>query len=148
MAEWKIRESADIINRQFGYRVDDAKIVIGNGGKSMNIFGVNNTLSGMYYDPGKTRKVMEQKKRFTESIQSAEDKAEAKEEKRGEKGDTETDTDIIVMPDGSRVLVITMNMGGMQTSMSLEISKPTALPNDVSQIDDHVNTEEITNETI
>lgn len=111
----------------------------------MNLSGINNTLSGMYYDPGKMRRMAEQKKHFEENIQSREDKAEAKEEKRVEK--EETDTDIIVMPDGSRVLVITMNMGGMQTSMSLEISKPTALPNDVSSIEDHVNTEEITNGT-
>lgn len=111
----------------------------------MNLSGINNTLSGMYYDPGKMRRMAEQKKHFEENIQSREDKAEAKEEKRVEK--EETDTDIIVMPDGSRVLVITMNMGGMQTSMSLEISKPTALPNDVSQIEDYVNTEEIADET-
>lgn len=113
----------------------------------MNLSGINNTLSGMYYDPGKMRRMVEQKKHFEENIQSRDDKAEAKEEKRVENEKTGTDTNIIVMPDGSRVLVITMNMGGMQTSMSLEISKPTALPNDVSQIEDYVNTEEIADET-
>lgn len=45
----------------------------------------------------------------------------------------ETETDIIVKPDGSRVLVVTMNMGGMETTMSLEISKPTTMPNDSSE---------------
>lgn len=47
--------------------------------------------------------------------------------------ETETNTDIIVKPDGSRVLVVTMNMGGMETTMSLEISKPTTMPNDSSE---------------
>ena len=36
----------------------------------------------------------------------------------------ETQSDIVVKPDGSRVLVVTVNIGGMETSMSLEISKP------------------------
>lgn len=39
-------------------------------------------------------------------------------------------TDIIVKPNGSRVLVITMNVGGMETTMSLKISEPTDMPND------------------
>lgn len=39
--------------------------------------------------------------------------------------ETETKSDVIVKPDGSRVLVVTMNIGGMETTMSLEISKPT-----------------------
>lgn len=36
-----------------------------------------------------------------------------------------TKTEIVVKPDGSRVLVVTMAVGGMETTMSLEISKPT-----------------------
>lgn len=40
-----------------------------------------------------------------------------------EKG-SETNTDIVVKPDGSRVLVVTMSIGGMETQMSMEISKP------------------------
>lgn len=44
--------------------------------------------------------------------------------------EAQTETDIIVKPDGSRVLVITMNIGGMETTMSLKISEPTDMPND------------------
>lgn len=44
--------------------------------------------------------------------------------------EAQTETDIIVKPDGSRVLVITMNIGGMETIMSLKISEPTDMPND------------------
>ncbi|MCM1128260.1 MAG: hypothetical protein NC429_17555 [Lachnospiraceae bacterium] len=49
--------------------------------------------------------------------------------------ESETKTDIIVKPDGSRVLVVTMNIGGMETTMSLEISKPTEAPNENSKQD-------------
>lgn len=47
--------------------------------------------------------------------------------------ESETKTDIIVKPDGSRVLVMTMSVGGMETTMSLEISKPTKAPNETSK---------------
>ncbi len=53
-------------------------------------------------------------------------------EKGEEKEESKTDTDIIVKPDGSRVLVVTMKIGGMETTMSLEISKPTTMQNDDS----------------
>lgn len=49
--------------------------------------------------------------------------------------ESETQTDIIVKPDGSRVLVVTMSIGGMETTMSLEISKPTEAPNENSEHD-------------
>ncbi len=49
--------------------------------------------------------------------------------------ESETKTKIIVKPDGSRVLVMTMSIGGMETTMSLEISKPTKMPNDHSKQD-------------
>ena len=38
--------------------------------------------------------------------------------------DEKTNSEIVVKPDGSRVLVITTSIGGMKTTMSLEISKP------------------------
>ena len=43
--------------------------------------------------------------------------------------ESEAKTEIITKPDGSRVLVMTMSIGGMETTMSLEISKPTEAPN-------------------
>ena len=46
--------------------------------------------------------------------------------------ESETETNIIVKPDGSRVLVVTMNIGGMETTMSLEISKPTHTLNETA----------------
>ena len=50
---------------------------------------------------------------------------------------SQTDTDIVVKADGSRVLVITTSVGGMQTTMSLEISKPTAMQNDIQERSRH-----------
>lgn len=44
-----------------------------------------------------------------------------------------TDSEIIVKPDGSRVLMITVDMGGTQAVMSLQISEPTDLQNDISK---------------
>lgn len=44
-----------------------------------------------------------------------------------------TDTEILVKPDGSRVLVMTMHIGSMETTMSMEISKPTDMQNDKGQ---------------
>ncbi|MDE7253791.1 MAG: hypothetical protein K2O32_12730 [Acetatifactor sp.] len=49
--------------------------------------------------------------------------------------ESESKTEIIVKPDGSRVLVMTMSIGGMETTMSLEISKPTKAPNETSRQD-------------
>ena len=43
--------------------------------------------------------------------------------------DVETNSEIIVKSDGSRVLVITTKIGGMETSMSIELSKPTNMFN-------------------
>lgn len=45
--------------------------------------------------------------------------------------ETDTHSEIIVRPDGSRVLMITVEIGGMQTAMSLQISEPTDLQNDI-----------------
>lgn len=64
------------------------------------------------------------------------------EEKSEQPADVEskTDTEIIIKPDGSRVLVVTMSFRGMETTMSLEISKPTAMPNANPIVPDEINT--------
>lgn len=61
------------------------------------------------------------------------DKTEASQEKKELDVDRkESESNIIVNPDGSRVLLVTISIGGMKTTMSLEISKPTAMQNDNS----------------
>lgn len=58
-----------------------------------------------------------------------------------------TETNIIVKPDGSRVLVVTMSIGGMETTMSLEISKPTETPTENAKQDTN-NTPTAENDTV
>jgi len=67
--------------------------------------------------------------------------------------DTKTESEIIVKPDGSRVLMITMNIGGTQASMSLRISDPTDMQNNISKQENHnsdapVNTAALTSDEI
>lgn len=56
------------------------------------------------------------------------------------KEEAKTETDVIVKPDGSRVLVMTTHIGSMSATVSLKISEPTDLPND------HVGKENISGE--
>lgn len=56
-------------------------------------------------------------------------KADAIKDKADEQ-ESETKSNIITNPDGSRVLMITMKIGGMETTMNIEISKPTEFQND------------------
>ena len=67
--------------------------------------------------------------------------------KQEDKQESESKTEIIVKPDGSRVLVMTMSIGGMETTMSLEISKPTEAPNENSEHDTN-NTLTAENDTV
>ncbi len=64
-----------------------------------------------------------------------------------DKQESESKTEIIVKPDGSRVLVMTMSIGGMETTMCLEISKPTEAPNENSKQDTN-NTPMAENDTV
>lgn len=59
--------------------------------------------------------------------------SEQVEKRESPKKQPETTTNIVVKPDGSRVLVVTVNIGGMNTTMSLQISEPTEMPNDSSE---------------
>jgi hypothetical protein len=67
--------------------------------------------------------------------QEDDDNVSDEELKQEDKQESESKTEIIVKPDGSRVLVMTMSIGGMETTMSLEISKPTEAPNENSEHD-------------
>lgn len=85
---------------------------------------VSGAITGnMVSDPEKWAEWLE-KKKIDFELTAAEDEPENE--------TSETKTDIIVKPDGSRVLVITMKIGGMETTMSLEISKPTDILNETA----------------
>lgn len=63
---------------------------------------------------------------------------EETQESEEKKQESKTDTDIIVKADGSRVLLMTTRVCGMQTTMSVELSKPTAMQNDISGEEDGI----------
>lgn len=79
--------------------------------------------------------------------QEDDDDVSDEESKQEDKQESESKTEIIVKPDGSRVLVMTMSIGGMETTMSLEISKPTEAPNENSEHDTN-NTPTAENDTV
>lgn len=71
-----------------------------------------------------------------------------KEETAGRaKGENQVDTDIQVKPDGSRVLVMTRRIGGMATTTSVEISKPTQQMNDTAVSEEKDDTKAIQEQT-
>ncbi len=73
-------------------------------------------------------------KKLDESNEDVDDNNDDDDESDGNK--SETDSNIIVKADGSRVLEVTMNIGGTQTTMCLEISKPTNFINEVNKNDE------------
>lgn len=59
-----------------------------------------------------------------------------------------TDTNIIVKPDGSRVLVISMKIGGMESTMSIKISDPTDFASNGENEQPDLQSEEAISESI
>lgn len=56
-----------------------------------------------------------------------EEKKEEKEKSFSIDKQTKTDSQVIVKPDGSRVLFVTVNIGGMQRAMAIKLSEPNEL---------------------
>ena len=95
----------------------------------MSVLGVNGALARAYQYANRTQKAAASGTSFTEQLQKTGEAANTS------KVESESKTEIIVKPDGSRVLVITMSIGGMETTMSLEISKPTEVPTENAKQD-------------
>ncbi|SHL16879.1 hypothetical protein SAMN02745136_04242 [Anaerocolumna jejuensis DSM 15929] len=57
---------------------------------------------------------------------------------------SKTESEIIVKPDGSRVLLITVQVGGMNTAMSIEISKPTDFVNSINNAENEESSNDLT----
>ena len=51
-----------------------------------------------------------------------------REDKQSRQDEEKTDTEIIVKPDGSKVMMTTIRVGGMETVMSMEMAKATDDP--------------------
>lgn len=95
----------------------------------MNVNGIGTTGYPAWYE---TRKSQQNTtgKGFANQVDKVEKVLSDEELEQTANQESETKTDIIVKPDGSRVLVMTMSVGGMETNMSLEISKPTKILNE------------------
>lgn len=82
------------------------------------------------------RKLLEQEnnKRHTDKVLKEKEvkEKEAKDNEQNEilEEESKSDTDIVVKADGSRVLMMTVDMGGTKATTSIEISKPTYMQND------------------
>ena len=102
----------------------------------MNMFK-NLPKSGNYFDSSYWQKNIQKAMADAEPLNhfSNERVLADEESEKVDKQESETNTEIITKPDGSRVLVMTMSIGGMETTMSLEISKPTEAPNENSKQD-------------
>lgn len=83
----------------------------------------------MQYNAGNLKGYMDYKK-FLSVLQEEKEKQEENDKKAEE---SKVETEVQVKPDGSRVLVMTRRMGGMTAITSMELSKPTSMPNDYSE---------------
>lgn len=77
----------------------------------------NTSVLDLYYRMQQTKRTAREESDNVQPEEAVRDKVPEQEE-------SETKTEIIVKPDGSRVLVITTVTGGLETTMSLEIAKP------------------------
>lgn len=96
----------------------------------------------MQYDAGNLQGYLEYK-RFLgvleegkeENAKRANSHVEETRKEKSHKEESEVETDVQVKPDGSRVLIMTRRIGGMTTTTSIELSKPTSMPNDSAEQD-------------
>ena len=89
--------------------------------KEMSIIGVNSALVDAYRYTGRAQKIAAKRQAFAEMMEEMKNESG----NISDKEETESSADIVVKPDGSRVLVLTTSVGGRKTTMSIEISKPT-----------------------
>ncbi len=82
----------------------------------------------MQYNAGNLQGYLEYKKFLSVLIEEKE--KNGKKEQGESEQESKVETDIHVNPDGSRVLVMTRMMGGILSTSSIELSKPTKLPNE------------------
>lgn len=91
----------------------------------MHINGIGNICDRTYA----TYHVSKYKQPFAETLEQADDSLNAKVENEEEKeempDEEETRTEIVVRPDGSKVLMITVTVGSQEAVTSVELAKPT-----------------------
>lgn len=85
------------------------------------INGIGNLFSNSIYLNNYRNKEIKSKTKFEESLLERSAKEITKSEKNKK---SETDSNIVVKPDGSRVLVVTTKIGNIESTMSIELSRP------------------------
>ena len=87
-----------------------------------------------------TRGIKENKESqsFAEEMKEAEETKKAEKTKDEEKvqEESKSDSEIITRPDGSKVLMITNQIGGMQTVTSIKLSEANPFQNDYKELSD------------
>ena len=90
----------------------------------MNINGLGNIYDRTYT----THRSSKNEQSFAELMEKADDSLDQKVENEDEKKDLheeeETRTEVVVRPDGSKVLMITVTVGGQEAVTSVELAKP------------------------
>ena len=97
----------------------------GNLFDKVDWLGVIKRVMKMQYDAGNLSGYLEYKK-FLEFLEG--EKTGKGEKVSSDEEESKVETNIHVEPDGARVLVMTRKMWGMQTTTSIELSKPTKSP--------------------
>ena len=91
----------------------------------MNINGLGNIYDRTYT----AHRTNKNEQSFAELMEKADDSINSKVKNEDEKKDMpeeeETRTEIVVRPDGSKVLMITVTVGGQEAVTSVELAKPT-----------------------
>lgn len=91
----------------------------------MHINGIGNIYDKTYT----TYHVSKNKHLFADALEQADSspstKVENEDEKKELPDEEETRTEIVVIPDGSKVLMITVTVGGQEAVTSVELAKPT-----------------------
>ena len=91
----------------------------------MNIGGIDSTYNRIYVP----NRINKNEQPFAAALEQADSslstKVENEEEKKEMPDEEETRTEIVVRPDGSKVLMITVTVGGQEAVTSVELAKPT-----------------------
>lgn len=90
------------------------------------------------------RKLLEQQsneKHVKDVLEEKQDKEDEKvhEQELTDAEESKTDSEIVVKPDGSRVLMLTTHVGGAESSVAIEISKPTNMADDTRLSEQDIN---------
>lgn len=89
-----------------------------------------NLLQNLLQNPLQGGNPLQQRLQGTSPAQKDDEQEKVEEQERNKVQESESDTEIITQADGSKILMITNQVGGMKTVTSIRLSKPNPLQND------------------